>query len=173
MGENPAMSDPDVQHAREAFAQARAPGRAGDLPDRDGLSRRRDPAGVGVSREDRHVHEHRPPRADGPPGARPPGEARPDWEILQEIARRMGLDWNYRHPRDVFAEMRLAMPSLQGITWDRLEREGAVTYPCDAEDQPGHEVIFGDGFPTADRPGQARPRRRASPRRDARRDLTR
>ena len=52
------------------------------------------------------------------------------------------------HPRNVFAEMRQAMPSLHGITWDRLEREGAVTYPCDSEDQPGHEIIFGDGFPT-------------------------
>ena len=79
---------------------------------------------------------------------RPPGDAWPDWTIIQEIARRVGLDWNYEHPRDVFAEMRLAMPSLQGITWDRLEREGAVTYPCDSEDQPGHEIIFGDGFPT-------------------------
>ena len=78
----------------------------------------------------------------------PPGEARQDWWIIQEIARRLGLDWDYRHPRDVFAEMRPAMPSLHGITWDRLEREGAVTYPCDAEDEPGHEVIFGDGFPT-------------------------
>ena len=44
--------------------------------------------------------------------------------------------------------MRGLMPSLADITWERLEREGAVTYPCDAEDEPGHEVIFGDGFPT-------------------------
>jgi formate dehydrogenase major subunit len=88
---------------------------------------------------------------------RPPGEARPDWEILQEVGRRLGLDWNYRHPRDVFDEMRRAMPSLRGITWDRLEREGAVTYPCDAEDQPGHEVIFGDGFPTPDGRGKLVP----------------
>ena len=45
--------------------------------------------------------------------------------------------------------MQLAMPSLDDITWERLEREGAVTYPCDAEDQPGHAIVFGDGFPTA------------------------
>ena len=44
--------------------------------------------------------------------------------------------------------MKQAMPSLDHITWDRLEREGAVTYPCPADDQPGDEVIFGDGFPT-------------------------
>ena len=66
-----------------------------------------------------------------------PGEARQDWWIIQEIARRIGLDWSYTHPRDVFAEMKLAMPSLDNITWERLQREHAVTYPCDAEDQPG------------------------------------
>ena len=41
-----------------------------------------------------------------------PGKARLDWWIIQEIARRIGLDWTYTHPRDVFAEMKLAMPSL-------------------------------------------------------------
>ncbi len=44
--------------------------------------------------------------------------------------------------------MKLAMPSLDNITWERLQREDAVTYPCDAEDQPGHDIVFGDGFPT-------------------------
>src|SRR5581483_10153328 len=60
----------------------------------------------------------------------------------------MGLAWNYTHPRDVFAEMKLAMPSLDNITWDRLERESSVTYPCDAEDKPGNDIVFGSGFPT-------------------------
>jgi formate dehydrogenase major subunit len=148
MGENPAMSDPDVQHAREAFAKLEhlvvqeifltetafyadvvLPATA--FPEKTGT----------FTNTDRRVQM-------GRQALRPPGEARPDWEIIQEIARRMGLDWNYRNPADVFAEMRQAMPSLQGITWDRLEREDAVTYPCDAEDQPGQEVIFGDGFPT-------------------------
>jgi formate dehydrogenase major subunit len=78
----------------------------------------------------------------------PPGEARQDWMIIQELACRLGLDWSYRHPREVFDEMRQVMPSLHGITWERLEREGAVTYPCPGEDQPGQDVIFGDGFPT-------------------------
>jgi formate dehydrogenase major subunit len=69
----------------------------------------------------------------------------------------MGLDWKYEHPRDVFAEMRLGMGSLKGITWDRLEREGAVTYPCDSEDEPGHDVIFGEGFPTPNGRGKLVP----------------
>jgi formate dehydrogenase major subunit len=77
-----------------------------------------------------------------------PGNARLDWQIIQEIAQRIGLDWRYTHPRDVFAEMKLAMPSLDNITWERLEREDSVTYPCDAPDKPGNEIVFGDGFPT-------------------------
>ena len=52
--------------------------------------------------------------------------------------------------------MKQAMPSLDNITWERLERESSVTYPCDAEDKPGDEIVFGDGFPTATRPRQAR-----------------
>jgi formate dehydrogenase major subunit len=157
LGENPAMSDPDVQHAREAFAKLEhlvvqeifltetayyadvvLPATA--FPEKTGT----------FTNTDRRVQM-------GRQALRPPGEARPDWEIIQELARRMGLDWNYRHPADVFAEMRQAMPSLQGITWDRLEREDAVTYPCDAEDQPGQEVIFGDGFPTPNGRGKLVP----------------
>ena len=84
-----------------------------------------------------------------------PGNARLDLMTIQEIARRMGLDWRYAGPADVFAEMKLAMPSLDNITWERLLREDSVTYPCDAEDQPGNEIVFGDGFPTAVGPRQA------------------
>jgi formate dehydrogenase major subunit len=49
----------------------------------------------------------------------------------------------------VFAEMSKVMPSLASISWERLEREDAVTYPCDAPDEPGNAIIFGAGFPTA------------------------
>jgi formate dehydrogenase major subunit len=73
-------------------------------------------------------------------GSSPPASA--------ELARRIGLDWTYTHPRDVFAEMAEVMPSLDNNTWERLEREDAVTYPCDAPDKPGNEIIFGSGFPT-------------------------
>src|SRR5438445_10645045 len=53
--------------------------------------------------------------------------------------------------------MKLAMPSLDNITWERLEREDSVTYPCDAEDQPGNEIVFGDGFPTGSGRGRLVP----------------
>jgi len=157
LGENPAMSDPDLNHAREAFAALEhlvvqeifltetayyadvvLPATA--FPEKTGT----------FTNTDRRVQL-------GRQALRPPGLARPDWEIIQDVALRMGLDWKYTHPRDVFAEMRLGMPSLNGITWERLEREGAVTYPCDSEDEPGHDVIFGDGFPTPTRRGKLVP----------------
>ncbi|MBV9863192.1 MAG: formate dehydrogenase subunit alpha [Alphaproteobacteria bacterium] len=157
MGENPAMSDPDLQHAREALASlehlvvqdlfltetakyADVVLPASAWPEKDGT----------VTNTNRQVQMGRI--------ALPlPGDARQDWWMVQEIARRLGLDWSYTHPRDVFAEMKRAMPSLEGITWERLERENSVTYPCDGEDQPGHEIVFGDGFPTASGRGKLVP----------------
>jgi formate dehydrogenase major subunit len=49
--------------------------------------------------------------------------------------------------RGSIAQMKRAIPSLDNISWERIAREGSVTYPCDAEDQPGNEIVFGDGFP--------------------------
>ncbi len=83
----------------------------------------------------------------------PPGEARHDLAIIVAMARELGLDWSYAHPRDVFEEMRKAMPSIAGITWERLERESAVTYPCEHEGDPGDRVVFTDRFPTRERQG--------------------
>jgi formate dehydrogenase major subunit len=65
------------------------------------------------------------------------------------MARRLGLDWRYNDVSEVFDEMRSAMPSIAGITWERLERESAVTYPCEKEGDPGTRVVFTDNFPTA------------------------
>jgi formate dehydrogenase major subunit len=83
-----------------------------------------------------------------------PGQARQDLDIIVDLAKRLGLRWDYAHPREVFAEMTVAMPSLANITWERLEREDSVTYPCPGPDAPGQEIVFGDGFPTAS--GRAR-----------------
>jgi len=82
------------------------------------------------------------------PALVPPGEARQDWIITQELARRLGLDWDYLDVGAVYEEMRGCMPSLKAISWQRLQTEDSVTYPCSAEDLPGEAIIFGDGFPT-------------------------
>jgi len=79
----------------------------------------------------------------------PPGDARQDLWIIVEMAKRVGLDWTYAHPRDVFEEMRRAMPSIAGISWERLERDSGVTYPCAGDDDPGQSVVFTQQFPTA------------------------
>ena len=157
MGENPAMSDPNVQHARDALAglehlvvqdifltetavHADVILPASAFPEKTGT----------FSNTNRQVQL-------GRQVLEPPGEARQDWWIVQEMARRIGLDWAYDGPADVFAEMRLTMDSIKGITWERLEREDSVTYPCDAEDQPGRAIVFDDGFPTASGRGKLVP----------------
>ncbi len=148
-GENPAMSDPDLNHARTALATLEhlvvqdlfltetAFHADVVLP----ASAFAEKAGS-FTNTDRRVQIARPVLP-------PPGDARQDLWIIQEIARRMGLGWNYAGPGEVFAEMALTMPSMANITWERLEREGAVTYPVDGPDVPGNEIIFANGFPTA------------------------
>ena len=148
-GENPAMSDPDLNHARSALAMldhlvvqdlflTETAFHADVVLPASAFAEK-----VGTfTNTDRRVQIAHQVIA-------PPGEARQDWEIIQAIAQRMGLPWAYEHPREVFAEMAHVMPSFANITWERLEREGAVTYPVDGADQPGHEIIFYAGFPTA------------------------
>jgi formate dehydrogenase major subunit len=148
MGENPAMSDPDAHHARAALAKLDClvvqeifltetcyhadvilPATA--WPEKVGT----------VTNTDRMVQL-------GRQALTAPGAAQPDLWIIQEIARRLGLNWNYPGPADVFNEMRLAMPSIAGITWERLEKESCVTYPCEKEGDPGQPVVFIEKFPT-------------------------
>ncbi|HVK32656.1 MAG TPA: formate dehydrogenase subunit alpha [Burkholderiaceae bacterium] len=146
-GENPAMSDPDANHAREALAAlehlvvqdifltetaylADVILPAGAFPEKTGT----------FTNTDRLVQM-------GRQAVPPPGDARQDLWIIQEIGKCLGLPWNYGHVSEVFDEMRHTMPSIGGITWDRLEREHAVTYPCTNEGDPGESVVFVDDFP--------------------------
>jgi formate dehydrogenase major subunit len=147
-GENPAMSDPDQDHARAALAKLEC------LVVQDIFLTETAwhadvvlPASAHAEKWGTFTNTNREVQI-ARPVLDPPGEARQDWELIQEIAKRIGLDWSYTHPREVFAEMARMMPSLNNITWQRLEREGAVTYPCDAPDQPGTEIVFANGFPT-------------------------
>jgi formate dehydrogenase major subunit len=154
MGENPAMSDPDVSHARQALAELEMlvvqdiflteTGYLADVilpasafPEKTGT----------FTNTDRSVQL-------GRQALEPPGETRQDLAIIVAMARTLGLDWRYDHPSQVFEEMRRTMPSIAGITWDRLEREHAVTYPCETEGDPGQRVVFTDDFPTADGKGR-------------------
>jgi formate dehydrogenase major subunit len=147
MGENPAMSDPDANHARDALAAldhlvvqdifltetcylADVILPASAFPEKDGS----------FTNTDRLVQM-------GRKAINPPGDAKQDLWIIQEIAKRVGLNWQYKHVSEVFDEMRHTMPSIGGITWERLDREHAVTYPCMHEGDPGQSVVFDHDFP--------------------------
>jgi formate dehydrogenase major subunit len=154
-GENPAMSDPDLNHARHALASlehlvvqdifmtetallADVVLPASAWPEKTGT----------VSNTDRMVQM-------GKRAVNPPGDAKPDLWIIQEIAKRMGLNWNYQGPESgvaaVYDEMRQAMhAAINGITWERLEKESSVTYPCLSADDPGRPIVFDDAFSTPD-----------------------
>ena len=155
MGENPAMSDPDLNHARHALASLEhlvvqdifmtetawladvvLPATA--WPEKTGT----------VSNTDRMVQL-------GQQAIDPPGQARADLWIIQDIARRMGLAWHYPGEHSgvaaVYEEMRQAMhAAISGISWERLQRESSVTYPCLSADDSGAPTVFIDSFPTAD-----------------------
>jgi formate dehydrogenase major subunit len=149
LGENPAMSDPDAAHAREALA------RLDHLVVQDLFLTETAwhadvilPASAHAEKWGTFTNTNRQVQI-ARPVVSPPGGARQDWELIVEIARRVGLGWSYRGVADVYAEMASVMPSLTNITWERLVREDAVTYPCDAPDKPGNEIIFATSFPTA------------------------
>jgi len=76
-----------------------------------------------------------------------PGDARQDLWIIQDLAQRLGEKWNYKHVGEVYTEMANLMPALDNISWERVEREDHVTYPSDAPDKPGRDVVFDKGFP--------------------------
>ena len=155
MGENPAMSDPNLHHARAAltrlrhlviqdifftetcsFADVILPASA--FPEKTGT----------FTNTDRRVQS-------GRQAIDPPGRARQDLWIIQEIARRLGLDWHYAGSEAVFEEIRQVVPSMAGMTWARLEQEDSLTYPLKKEGDPGEPVIFQGGiFPTDDGRGR-------------------
>ena len=155
MGENPAMSDPNLNHARSALAHlnhlvvqdifmtetawlADVVLPASAWPEKNGT----------VTNTDRMVQM-------GRKAIEPPGDAMQDLWIIQKIAKGLGLDWNYPESNcgveEIYDEMRHAMKdSIWGITWERLQAEESVTYPCQSVDKPGDSVVFTDKFPTKD-----------------------
>ena len=155
MGENPAMSDPDLNHARHALASlehlvvqdifmtetawlADVVLPASAWPEKTGS----------VSNTDRMLQL-------GHQAIMPPGDARADLWIIQQVAKGMGLDWAYAGPDhgvgQVFEEMRQAMhASIGGISWERLQAAGSITYPCLSAQDPGQPTVFTDHFPTPD-----------------------
>ncbi|MCV2360104.1 formate dehydrogenase subunit alpha [Paucibacter sp. TC2R-5] len=160
-GENPAMSDPDLDHARAALAKLE------HLVVQDIFATETAlladvilPASAHLEKWGSYTNTDRLIQL-GRPALTPPGQARQDLWIIEQLARRIGLSWHYWQAADgdgqlaaeapterVFEEMRAAMAPLAGVPWARLRREEAVVTPAPLEDEPGHAIIFEQSFPT-------------------------
>ncbi len=144
LGENPADSEADVAHARKLLAgldllvvQDIFLTRTAELADVVL------PASVGwaecegtVTSSERRVQRVRA-------AVLPPGEARHDHEILGELARRMGVDWGDPSPQDLWNELRSLSPLHTGMSYERLESEGGLQWPCPDLDHPGSPFLHG------------------------------
>ena len=154
LGENPAMSDPDVEHARDALAKLK------HLVVQDIFITETAnfadvilPASAFAEKTGTVTNTNRQVQM-GRRAVPPPGDAKEDWWIEVELAKRLGLGWTYTHPSEIFTEMTQVMKSLNNITWDRLEEQNVVTYPSLSPTDPGQPIVFADGFPRKD--GRAR-----------------
>ncbi len=144
MGENPVRSHPDVHHIEEAFrrldflvvhdifptettefAHVILPATA--WPEKNGT----------YTNTDRRVQRVRK-------AVDPPGEARDDWWIIQEVARRMGHDFGFDNESQIFDEMASLMPIYRGISYERIEQQG-LPWPCPSPDHPGTPYLHKDG----------------------------
>ncbi len=163
MGENPAMSDPHAAHAREGLARLRMLAVQDIfLTETAALADVVFPASVFAEKTGTFTNTDRMVQL-GRRALDLPGDARQDLWIICQMARRLGLEWDYPGEESgvarVFDEMRRAMPSIGGITWERLQNEHSVVYPCLQEGDAGEPVIFREGFPTADGRGRFVPAR--------------
>jgi predicted molibdopterin-dependent oxidoreductase YjgC len=154
-GENPLLSDPDLKNAEKAFRNLKSlvvqdifmhetaevadvilP--AASFAEKDGT----------FTNSERRVQRVR--RA-----VDPVGESRADWEIVTDlgrrISRRLGLgregQFSFDHPSQIFDEMASLTPMLAGISYERLEREGGIQWPCPSPDHPGTPYLYADSFP--------------------------
>jgi formate dehydrogenase alpha subunit len=155
LGENPMMSEPNLNHARhslehlefivcqdifinETGAMADVILPATSFAEKDGT----------FTNTDRRVQRCHAAVA-------PVGNSRPDWEILSDLGRRiesrldLGISsgFDYSHPGDIWEEMRRVTPDFWGIDYARLDREGGVHWPCPSFDHPGTPFLFADDFP--------------------------
>ena len=158
-GENPLLSEPDLHRAEEAFrrldflvvqdifmhetaevADVVLP--ATSFAEKDGT----------FTNSERRVQRVRK-------AVEPIGRSRPDWEIIADLGRRMsrrlGLgiehEFTYSHPSEIWDEMAALTPILSGISYDRLDREGGIQWPCPAPDHPGTRYLYERDFPRGER----------------------
>lgn len=145
MGENPVVSDPNQQHVIESlqemellvvqdiFLTETAQYAHVVLPSCAFIEKE----GTVTNTERRVQPMHRVLKAKG--------QAKDDWWITMQIARRMGADWDYDEPKDIFKEIARVTPSYAGITYKRIEKE-LIQWPCPTKDHPGTQLLHKDNF---------------------------
>ncbi|PCR88755.1 formate dehydrogenase subunit alpha [Natrinema ejinorense] len=144
VGENPALSEPDVDHAGEALAaleflvvqdifvtetaeHADVVLPAATSPEKHGT----------FTNTERRIQRVRP-------STEPPGTARQDWEITQALAARLGYEWGYDHPREIMVEISDLVPIYGGVSYERLEsgEEHGLQWPVPDADHPGTPYLY-------------------------------
>lgn len=145
LGENPVGSDPDVRHVKHALQEAEFlavidifltdtakladvvfPGAA--FAEKDGT----------FSNTERNVLRIRK-------AIDPPGDARPDWQVICDISTRFGLPMNYESPEKIFDEIAQVTPSYAGLSYERLE-SGGIPWPCPSKGHPGTPILHKERF---------------------------
>ena len=141
MGENPMLSDPDITHVEQAL-------RSLDflvaqdifLSETAALADVVLPAACFAEKDGTFTNTERRVQLVRK-AVDPPGEARADWQIITDLAVRMGASWRYGSTAEIMAEAAAVTPSYGGISHSRLEREGGICWPCTTPDHPGTPIL--------------------------------
>lgn len=146
MGENPVLSDPHTEHVRECLEEmdfvvvqdifltetaqlADVVLPAASFAEKDGTF-------INTARRVQLIRQAVGPR----------GESKPDWDIIQEVAKRCGFDWRYDSPEEIWDEVRELTPHyFKGMSYERLEVEG-LQWPCTSMDHPGTAILHKGKF---------------------------
>lgn len=157
MGENPMISDPNLNHTEEAFKKmdfvvVQDIFHTETTPFADVIL----PASTWAEKNGTFVNsDRRVLRVRKAVDC--PGEAREDWKIIHELAKRMGKPMkSYANEAEIFDELASVTPIMAGISHDRLEK-ASIQWPCPTPDHPGTETLYLDGFNTPNRKGKLFP----------------
>lgn len=156
MGENPALSDPDSEHVEKslaeleffvdidlfmnesnAYADVILP--AASTYEKDGT----------FTNTERRVQKIRKV-------IEPIGDSKPDWWIVQEIAKRLGYEMHFQNAEEIMNEIRRCTPIYAGISYEKMEHKG-VQWPCRTDEDPGTSILHTQKFSHPDGKGKFTP----------------
>lgn len=146
MGENPVITDPNINHTVEAFKKLdflivqdifmTETARLADIILPAACSYEKEGTFTNTERKVQRVRK----------ALNQPGEARDDLSIIMEISMRLGYAMEYVDPQDILKEFGALWPAMTGITYERLDKSGGLQWPCLAQDHHGTPYLYKDGF---------------------------